>query len=84
MRKLKMTTLCVSVHGEEENPVFGEYVTKISIDDESGGPFIRIEQDNNTDMKGVAFDSIEEMEMVWKAATGLMDQFKKEGDSDEQ
>jgi hypothetical protein len=44
MNKFKTTTLKVAVHREDVNPVFGEGVTFVSVDDEAGGPFLVIEQ----------------------------------------
>jgi len=34
----------MSIHPEGQSPIFGECVTKVILDDESGGPFIVIDQ----------------------------------------
>jgi hypothetical protein len=44
MTTYKTTILQVSVHREESNPVFGEGNTYVSVDDESAGPFLTIQQ----------------------------------------
>ena len=49
MTKYATTILKVSVHREEESPIFGEGNTYVSVDDEAGGPFLTIEQDNDGD-----------------------------------
>lgn len=41
---LKATVLAISVHDEKTNPVFGEGVIHLKIDDESGGGFFVISQ----------------------------------------
>ena len=47
MTKYATTILKVAVHREEENPIFGEGNTYVSVDDEAGGPFLTIEQDTD-------------------------------------
>ena len=48
MKKYATTTLKVAVHREDVNPVFGEGVTYVSVDDEAGGPFLVIEQEDGS------------------------------------
>ena len=48
MTKFATTTLKVAVHREDVNPVFGEGVTYVSVDDEAGGPFLVIEQEDGS------------------------------------
>lgn len=46
MSKYQTTILQVVIHREDENPVFGESNTYVKVDDEGGGPFLVITQDN--------------------------------------
>lgn len=74
----KKTTLTIAVHAENENPVFGETSTHVSIEDLSGGPFIKIKQCNDEIENGtISFNSIEEMEAVFGVASALLLQFKE-------
>jgi hypothetical protein len=74
MNKFKTTTLKVAVHREDVNPVFGEGVTFVSVDDEAGGPFLVIEQhddDGGSESGKLRFD-YEEFMAVAEAAKTLM------------
>jgi hypothetical protein len=74
MTKYVTTILKVAVHREEENPVFGEGNTFVSIEDEAGGPFIIIEQDSSyNEEKNIRVD-YEELLAVAEAAKMLMHQ----------
>ena len=66
MSNYKHTTLTVAVHRETESPVFGEGTTKVSLDDESGGFFIVLEQE----LGRIRLD-FEELKEVVKAARKL-------------
>ena len=77
MTKYATTILKVAVHREEESPIFGEGNTYVSVDDEAGGPFLTIEQDddhkNNTFTSTLRID-YEEFLVVAEAAKMLMHQ----------
>lgn len=47
-KELVITTTKMSIHREGDNPVYGESVIEVELDDECGGPFlvIRSLQDN--------------------------------------
>lgn len=45
--KYNMTTKSIAVHPDSENPVFGRYVTIVSLDDEGDGAFITLQQTNH-------------------------------------
>lgn len=82
--KYKTTILQIAVHLEEDNPVFGESNTYVSVDDESGGPFLVIEQHNdNVESGKVRFD-YEEFLAVAEAAKMLMHQMYIERQVNEQ
>lgn len=77
MSKYQTTILKVAVHREEEHPIFGEGVTYVKVEDEGGGPFIVIEQDDSDfhqkGMNHLRFD-YEELQVIQEAAKMLMHQ----------
>lgn len=76
---LKKTIISVSVHDENDNPVFGESVTIVSIKDEAGGPFIKVKQCNDySELGSVTFNDVEELKMVCDVAEELLKQFTNE------
>lgn len=78
--KYLCTTLCVSIHLDTDNPVFGESATHISIDDEAGGPFIVLAQDNEAnEEKELRFDA-EELEHVCQVAKDLIAAYPHKAD----
>ena len=74
MTKFATTTLKVAVHREDVNPVFGEGVTFVSVDDEAGGPFLVIEQHDEDVRPGTVRFDYEEFMAVAEAAKTLMHQ----------
>ena len=74
MTKYATTTLKVAVHREDVNPVFGESVTFVSVDDEAGGPFLVIEQHDDVARTGAVRFDYEEFLAVAEAAKTLMHQ----------
>ena len=74
MSPYKTTILRVAVPREEENPVFGEGNTYVSVDDEAAGPFIVLEQENDLPTPGAMRLDYEEFLAVAEAAKMLMHQ----------
>ena len=74
MSNYKTTIMQVSVHGEESNPIFGEGNTYVSVDDEAGGPFLIIEQHDDSNEPGKVKFDYEEFIAVAEAAKMLMHQ----------
>jgi hypothetical protein len=74
MTKFATTTLKVAVHREDINPVFGEGVTYVSVDDEAAGPFLVIEQHDDDVRPGTVRLDYEEFMAVAEAAKTLMHQ----------
>lgn len=73
---MKLTVTEIAVHKEGESPIFGEIVTHVKLDDEGGGPFIKIVQHNDTQMSEIRLD-FNEIEYIMKAIEIL-----KEGSAD--
>jgi hypothetical protein len=58
--KYKQTIIAISVHAEGVNPIFGEGVTHVRLNDEAGGYFIELQQSDDTSENGVVkFDPAE-------------------------
>ena len=74
MSEFKTTILQVAVHREDANPVFGEGVTYVRVEDEAGGPFLIIEQHNDDVRPGTVRMDYEEFLAVAEAAKMLMHQ----------
>lgn len=43
----EVTMLKASIHSAKQHPVFGEWNTYVSIQDDAGGPYLEIEQDTD-------------------------------------
>ena len=68
------TTLKVSIHRKGTNPVFDENSVHVSVEDESGGPFIVIESEQCGD-NGLRI-GMEELEAATVAARKLFNEFE--------
>ena len=77
MSNYASTILKVSIHTEDMNPVFGETVTHVSVDDEAGGPFIVLSQCNDYIKDGEVRVNIEELEQIYLTSKMLIGQFKE-------
>ena len=75
MNPLTTTITAMAVHHANENPIYGEGVTDVRIEDESGGCFLVISQGGREEAKlGEVRLSIEEFELVATCARQLMKQ----------
>lgn len=75
--KYKSTIIGISIHLENMNPVYGEGVTHVNVQDEAGGPFITLSQVGEEKLECVRVD-MEELEMITAEAKKLIGQFPKE------
>lgn len=48
MNSLKMTPIAVSIHRENEHPLFGEGVIHLKLEDEAGGFFFTVSQEEGS------------------------------------
>ena len=73
----KYTTSIIStvVHLDDRNPIFGEGIITVSIDDDGAGGYIVLTQEEQT----IKVD-IEELQLVAKTARKLLAQYKKHED----
>ena len=75
MNPLTTTITAMAVHHENENPIYGEGVTDVRVEDEAGGCFLVISQATRDVSKlGEVLLSIEELELVATCARQLMNQ----------
>lgn len=63
---MKLTVTEIAVHIENENPIFGDIVTYVKLDDEGAGTFIKLVQHNDTQMNEIRLD-FREIEYILKA-----------------
>jgi hypothetical protein len=68
--KLLITPLKVSVHRKGDNPIFGENVINVSVEDEGGGPFIVLDSNEGKE-DGLRID-MDELEAATSAARKLL------------
>lgn len=71
--KFKITPITYAVHWKTENPVYGDHVIHVSIDDEAGGPFIVLKSLHEID-KELRIDP-EEIKAVFEAAQQLLEAY---------
>ena len=75
--KYKSTIIRISIHPENVNPVYGEGVTHVHIQDEAAGPFLTISQVGDEKFECVRIDLCE-LELITAEAKKLIGQFPKE------
>lgn len=75
MSKYITSTISTVVHMDDRNPIFGDDVTTITIDDEACGGFIVLSQNDQT----IKVD-IEELQLITKTAIKLLAAYKKHED----
>ena len=66
------TVIAMSIHSDDESPIFGEHSTQVTIDDEGAGPYIVLTQTNEGAKVGTVAMDMEDLELVIKAARDLM------------
>ena len=71
--KYKSMVTELSIYPETDNPIFGEGITKISLDDEGGGIFINISQPANT-TQGILSFNIDEIDIIFESIKVLIEQ----------
>ncbi len=75
MQELVTTIKCIAIHNQGDNPVFGESVTEVSLQDDAGGPYIEIRQYMDMLENGhVKFNDEKEIMKVAEVAKSLLDQ----------
>lgn len=75
--KYKSTIIRISIHPENVNPVYGDGVTHVHIQDKAAGPFLTLSQVREKKFECVRID-MEELEMIAAESKKLLGQFPKE------
>lgn len=78
MTPYKTTVIEMSVCNENDNPVFGDSVTKIKLTDEGGGFFIILSQNNESNNEYELRFDIEELEVILDTAKKMIKNVNKE------
>lgn len=63
----------VSIHAKGQNPIFGEFVTKVRLDDAAAGAFLVISQSRDDGLSELRLD-YEELVEITDAAKWMMEQ----------
>jgi hypothetical protein len=79
--KYKQTIIAISVHAEGVNPIFGEGVTHVRLNDEAGGYFIELQQSDDTSENGVVKFDPAEWDELNAAVKSLLDSVSIETNS---
>jgi len=74
---MKLTVTEISIHKEDESPIFGDIATHVKLDDEGGGVFIKIVQHDDTKMNEIRLD-FNEVEYLVKAIEMLKKNLQQE------
>lgn len=77
MTEYHATILKMSIHCPSENPIFGEYVTHIAIDDEAAGPFLVLTQSNPKQHNEIRL-TLEELKKIAEVAREMVSQYPTE------
>lgn len=72
MSKYITSIVSTVVHMDDRNPLFGEDITTITIDDEACGGFIVLSQNEQT----IKFD-LDELQLITKTAIKMLAAYKK-------
>lgn len=72
MSKYITSVISTVVHMNDRNPIFGEDVTTITIDDEAAGGYIVLTQEEQT----IKVD-LDELQLITKTAMKMLAQYKK-------
>jgi len=72
MTKYIQTVLTIAVHPKGVNPVFGEGVTHVSLNDEAGGYFVELRQSDETAENGIVRIDPNEWEEIKVAVQTLL------------
>lgn len=73
--QLRITPTKFAIHRQGDNPIFGEHVITIALEDESGGPFYVVESNHPSD-DGIRIDD-DELELLVKAGRRLKAEFER-------
>jgi hypothetical protein len=73
---MKLTITEISMHPEEESPIFSDQATRVRLEDGGGGKFVSITQDTDAGTATIRLD-FKEVEWLVKAITLLNKEAEK-------
>lgn len=76
--KMELTVTEISVHSKTENPIFGETVTRVKLDDEGGGMFVKLIQHTDEGVQEIRLD-FTDIPAIMKAIEMLKTGDKEDG-----
>lgn len=82
MAGFKAMPLVMAVYRNGQNPVFGEGVTHIEIEDEGAGAFIRLKQSDDRLKEGEVILDLEELQAIANVAQEMAKAYTKATNSD--
>lgn len=71
---MEFTTLVISVHEKDDNPVFGQSATHVSLEDEGAGYYIKLTQYTDNPESETIKLNFEEVDDIVEAIDMLKDQ----------
>lgn len=78
MTTYSKTIIKISVHRPDDSPIFGESSTHVSLEDEAGGVYLKLEQCHDYIQNGsVTFNDLEHLEAIVNAAKYLLENAPK-------
>lgn len=69
---LKTTTIAIAVHPEYENPIYGDGVIHVCLEDEVAGYFIVLKQNSDDMVQARIRVEIDELELIAKIARRMV------------
>ncbi len=72
MSKYITSVICTVVHMDDRNPIFGDDITTITIDDDAAGGYIVLSQNEQT----IKIDP-DELQLITKTAMKMLANYKK-------
>jgi len=79
MKAWKTTPISVSVHFEDQSAIYGESAIVVSVEDDSGGPFIKLASMDGRGASDEICLDIEQLQIVARVARELILAHEKAG-----
>ena len=73
---IKTTTIEVSIHEEKENPIYGEGVIRLRLEDDAAGGFFSLAQSTDNPEQKIEM-TLEELSLVHTKAVFMMKEYNE-------
>jgi len=74
-----ITTISMSVHDREENPIFGDSVITVSLEDDAAGPYIVLKSLEEELKPGEIKVDLDQLDVILEAARVLIKNYPDRG-----